>query len=249
MLEVDILGCGSSLGVPVIGCKCLVCKSESIYNKRLRSSIIIKKAETKILVDFGFDIKKQLVIADIDNLDAAVLTHDHADHVSGIDDLRVFSFINNGKALDLFVLETIAPRILNKYDYLFNTNRLKMNTIKSFERLTIGGVVMQFFPQIHGSIYSLGIRVDDFAYSSDISGISHDSEKYLYNLNSWVVDCIDYESNNNHSGLSRIIEWNKKYRPEKIYLTNMSHKIDYHKISTELPDTIKPLYDGFKLVF
>ena len=90
MLEVNILGCGSSLGVPVIGCRCPVCKSDSPYNKRLRSSTIISQNETKILVDFGFNIKEQLIKADIYNLDGAILTHDHADHVSGIDELRVF---------------------------------------------------------------------------------------------------------------------------------------------------------------
>lgn len=246
MLEIDILGCGSSLGVPVIGCKCKVCKSDSIYNKRLRSSIIIKKAETKILVDFGFNIKEQLIRANIDNLDAAILTHDHADHVSGMDDLRVFSFIN-GKPLDIFVEETIAPTIFHRYEYLFKANRLKMNLIKNFQELVIGNIKLQFFLQIHGAIQSLGIRVDDFAYSCDVSAIVPESEKYLYNLNSWIVDCIDYDPNANHAGLSTIMEWDKKYKPEKIYLTNMSHKIDYHKIITELPKHIAPLYDGFKI--
>ena len=90
MLEVNILGCGSSLGVPVIGCSCLVCKSDSPYNKRLRSSIIISQNETRVLVDFGFNIKEQLINSGIYHLDAAILTHEHADHLSGIDELRVF---------------------------------------------------------------------------------------------------------------------------------------------------------------
>lgn len=247
MLEIDILGCGSSLGVPVIGCGCQVCKSDSIYNKRLRSSILIKKAHTKILIDFGFNIKEQLVNAMVDNLDAAILTHDHADHVSGIDNLRVFSFINNGKPLDIFVEENIGPVILNRYEYLFESNRLKMNLIKTFQELTIQNVKLQFFSQVHGAIESLGVKVEDFVYSCDVSAIPSESEKYLYNLSVWVVDCIDYNPSSNHAGLSAIMEWDQKYKPKQIYLTNMSHKLDYHELLLKLPKHIIPLYDGLKI--
>ena len=131
MLEVNILGCGSSLGVPVIGCSCLVCKSDSPYNKRLRSSIIISQNETRVLVDFGFNIKEQLINSGIYHLDAAILTHEHADHLSGIDELRVFFYIH-GKPLNVFILESIAPLIFERYKYLFDSGLLKMNIVNEF---------------------------------------------------------------------------------------------------------------------
>ena len=246
MLEANILGCGSSFGVPVVGCKCLVCKSDSKYNKRLRSSIIINHNETKILVDSGFDIKKQLINAEIDYLDAAVLTHAHADHISGIDELRIFFYIH-GKPLDLFVPEAIFSYVVSTYSYLFDKKQLKINVIKDFETVKIKNAVLQFFPQIHGSIQSLGIRAQDFVYSCDISAIPLESEKYLSNINVWVIDCMSYKPTVNHAGLETVLEWNKKYKPQKIYLTNMSHNIDYHQIVTELPSHITPLYDGFKI--
>ncbi|MFK7968691.1 MAG: MBL fold metallo-hydrolase [Rickettsiaceae bacterium] len=246
MLEVSVLGCGSSLGVPVLSCKCLVCKSDSPYNKRLRSSIIITQNETKILVDFGFNIKEQLTNADISNLDGAILTHDHADHISGIDELRVFFYVC-GKPLDIFVLDSIAPVILDRYSYLFDTGKLVMNVINGFEEIKIKDIELQVFPQIHGPIKSLGIRVDGFVYSCDVNEFPAEADKYLYEIDRWVVDCMDYKSNFAHAGLEKVLEWDEKYKPRKIYLTNMNHNIDYHKIITELPSHIIPLYDGCKI--
>ncbi len=245
-LELNILGCGSSLGVPVVGCKCRVCKSGLLYNKRLRSSTIISEGETKILVDFGFNIKEQLVNADICNLDGAILTHDHADHVSGIDELRVFFYIH-GKPLDIFVSDSIASVILNRYNYLFESQQLKMIVISDFQEVKIKNTSLQFFPQIHGAVKSLGIRVGGIVYSCDVSEFPQESCEYLYNIDSWVVDCIGYESTFAHAGFRKILEWDEKYKPKKLYLTNMSHNIDYYQIINELPAHIVPLYDGFKI--
>lgn len=136
MLEVNILGCGSSLGVPVIGCNCSVCKSDSSYNKRLRSSIIINQNETRVLVDFGFNIKEQLINLGVYHLDAAILTHEHADHLSGIDELRVFFYIH-GKPLNIFILDSIAPLIFERYKYLFDSGMLKMNIVSEFQEIKI----------------------------------------------------------------------------------------------------------------
>ena len=122
-----------------------------------------------------------------------------------------------------------------------------MNIVSEFQKIKVNDVIFQLFPQIHGAIKSLGIRVEEFVYSCDISSIPDNSEKYLYNTKVWVVDCVDYKSNTKHAGLERVFEWSKKYGPEKIYLTNMSHNIDYHEIITKIPPHIIPLYDGFKI--
>jgi phosphoribosyl 1,2-cyclic phosphate phosphodiesterase len=246
MLEINVLGCGSSVGVPVVACKCSVCKSDSSYNKRLRSSIIIKQNETKILVDFGFDVRTQLINNDVYHLDGAILTHDHADHVGGLDELRIF-FLVHGKPLDIYVNESIAPQIFEQYNYLFADGKLVMHPINELQGLNIGDIKLQLFPQIHGPIRSLGVRVADFVYSCDVSAIPSESEQYLKNMDIWVVDCMDYKSTFAHAGLERIMEWREKYKPQKTYLTNMNHNIDYHKIITELPVDIMPLYDGFKI--
>ncbi|MGI4775331.1 MAG: MBL fold metallo-hydrolase [Janthinobacterium lividum] len=243
MLKVTILGCGSSLGVPVIGCKCHVCKSKLPYNKRTRSATFIDCDGTKILIDFGFEIRQQLIDAEITTLDAAILTHDHADHVSGIDNLRAF-YINHKKALNLYTDTETAFRVEKEYQYLFQ-GFLKMNPINFFELVTIGNAKIQFFRQHHSNIGSLGIRTGGLVYSSDVSDFPDESRQYLQNIEIWVLDCFGYGSDNNHAGLDKVLQWNQQFFPKKILLTNMRHEIDYYNIIAELPPNIIPLYDGY----
>ena len=245
MIQVTILGCGSSLGVPVIGCNCSVCKSTSPYNKRTRSSIFINNGDSNVLIDFGFDIKDQLIREGITRLDAAILTHDHADHVSGIDNLRVFPLIQE-KPLDIFTDSNTGQIIENRYKYLFNHNKLIIKPVDFFAKLKIGSLTIQLFKQYHGPINSLGLRIGDFIYSSDVNDFPEESKSFLYNSKVWILDCLDYKSNGAHAGLDKILLWNQQYQPKQIFLTNMRHTINYHKIVKELPDNIAPLYDGFK---
>ena len=246
MLKVSVLGCGSSLGVPVIGCDCKTCKSKSPYNKRTRSAIFIEHADTKILIDFGFEIREQLIRAGIKNLDAAILTHDHADHhVGGIDNLRAFSYFQK-KPLDVYVESASREAIEKRYEYLFDGSFLQAVPVDFYENIQIKTINIQFFRQIHASIDSLGIRIGNFVYSSDVSDFSQRSQKYLENIDVWILDCVSYESVNAHAGLDRVLEWNNKYAPRQILLTNMRHDIDYDQIIKILPENIAPLYDGYQ---
>lgn len=254
MLEVTILGCGSSLGVPVIGCNCQVCKSDSHYNKRTRSAIFIRSNQTKILVDFGFDIKHQLIREKIGDIDAAILTHEHADHVSGIDELRAVVFYQ-ARPLPIYTDKATMESLERRYNYLFSNNnqrhipqRLVPKPVDFFSKITVGDIEIQFFKQDHGPIDSLGIKIGDFIYSSDVIDFPAESQEFLYNAGIWVIDCLSYNSDDCHAGLNKILEWQKKYQPKQIFLTNMSHLIDYHKIIEMLPAGITPLYDGFKFM-
>jgi phosphoribosyl 1,2-cyclic phosphate phosphodiesterase len=246
MLQITILGCGSSLGVPVIGCSCSVCKSASRYNKRSRSSIFITDGKAKILVDFGFDIKDQLIREDIDKLDAAILTHDHADHVSGIDNLRVFKFLQ-GFPLEIITDKETADVIGQRYNYLFSKNILSLKSIQFFDYFQIKDLRIQSFKQHHDSICSLGLRIHNFVYSTDITKFSNGSEEFLHNIDTWVMDCLDYKSNLAHAGLDQVLKWDQEFQPKQIILTNMGHNIDYHKIILKLPPHIRPAYDGMKI--
>lgn len=243
MLQVTVLGCGSSLGVPVIGCDCTVCTSQSPYNKRTRSSILIEGKETRILVDFGFEIREQLLKAGVKRLDGAILTHDHADHVSGIDNLKAFSYLQK-KPLEIFTDYDTAQIIETRYKYLFNQEILIAKPIDFFAKLNIGSLNIQFFKQNHSYIPSLGIRIGDFVYSSDVANFPEESKPYLQNMKLWIIDCADYNATAEHAGLEQVLQWREEYKPERIFLTNMRHKIDYHEISKILPPNIFPLYDG-----
>ncbi|WP_375326456.1 MBL fold metallo-hydrolase [Candidatus Tisiphia endosymbiont of Nemotelus uliginosus] len=247
MLKVTVLGCGASLGVPVIGCECNICTSQSNYNKRTRSSIYIDDDNSQILIDFGFDIKDQLIREKIKKIDAAILTHDHADHVSGIDNLRVFPFIQN-KPLAVFSDHATISRTEARNQYLFAPEKLIAKPIDFFTKCTINTIEVQFFRQNHGSIDSLGIRIGDFVYSSDVSDFPVESNDFLQDIKVWILDCISYKSNDHHAGLDKILRWNEQFKPQQILLTNMNHFIDYHEIIKILPPNIKPLYDGYRLV-
>ena len=251
MLQVTILGCGASIGVPVIGCDCSVCLSNSKYNKRTRSAIYISDENSQILVDFGFDIRYQLLREKINALDCAILTHDHSDHVNGIDDLRVFTFMQ-GKPLEIYMNHNSAASLSKKYDYLFSNGLfdvgqvLLSKPVDFFDKIKINTIEIQFFKQNHGPIDSLGLRIEDFVYSSDVSNFPPESEEYLKDVKIWILDCMDYTSNKNHAGLDKVLEWQEKYKPQQVLLTNMRHTIDYHEIIKILPNNVKPLYDGYK---
>lgn len=246
MLKITILGCGSSHGVPVIGCKCPVCISDSPYNKRRRSSILIEKDDVKILVDFGFDIKQQLLDANIDRLDAAILTHNHADHVAGIDNLRIFKHIS-GRTLTIHTDYDTADAIKERYKYIIDAEEAKIISHDPYELSSIAGLPVQFFLQQHAEIDSLGIRIDDFVYSTDVRDFYDQSTKYLQGIDVWVVDCLGYKSNLAHAGLDRVLEWNVKFSPKKMYLTNMRDEVDYFEIQKHLPANILPCYDGLEI--
>jgi phosphoribosyl 1,2-cyclic phosphate phosphodiesterase len=243
---IKILGCGSSLGVPVLCCKCKVCTSELLHNKRGRSSIYISVNNTTLLVDFGFDIKSQLLREKISNLDYAILTHNHADHISGIDELRVFPFAKK-KPLQIITDTKTADSMEIKYSYLFKNDSLQTWKVGFFDKIELENITVQFFKQYHGNVDSLGLRIGNFVYSTDVSGFYKESEKFLYYIENWVLDCCDYNSLPNHIGLDNVLKLNTKYQPKRIWLTNMGHNIDYYDLQKSLPENIKPLHDGFIL--
>ena len=247
MFKVTILGCGSSHGVPVIGCKCAVCKSDSPYNKRRRSSILIENGDKKILVDFGFDIKDQLLDANVNSLDAAILTHDHADHVAGIDNLRIYKYLS-GRALPIYTDIATAKAISQRYKYMIDANEIKIIAHDSYDIVDIAGVPIQFFLQKHAEIDSLGIRINNFVYSPDVREFYDKSVKYLNDIDFWVLDCLGYKSNHAHAGLERVLEWNDRFNPRRVWLTNMRDEIDYFEIQEALPQNIMPSYDGLEIV-
>ena len=250
-MEIVVLGSGASMGVPVIGCKCEVCLSTNRYNKRSRCAILIKADDANVLIDCDFEIRQQLVESGIEKLNAIVITHEHADKISGIDDLRAFWF-KNGDVLDTYANVQTLQFLTTKFNYMFSQfflmrpygPFLKAHELKYHTPSKIGGIEMTFFPQDHGSTESLGVRVGNFLYANDIFSIPAESEEYFYNVEQLLIDCVDYESTFTHIGLEAVLKIVEKYQPKKVYLTNMSHKLCYEKLCDELPEHIRPSYDG-----
>lgn len=248
MAELTVLGCGSSIGVPVIGCKCNVCTSTHPYNKRRRSSVLIQNESTNILVDFGFDIKSQLIGAFIDRIDAAILTHIHADHSSGIDELTVFKILHNNIPI-LYSDKKTIDLITNRHEYLFNSGSLIPKAVDFYSNLNIGGITLELFRQNHGVIDSIGIKVGRILFSNDVVSYPKESIKFLENTDIWIMDCVNYEGAISHMGLEQVLELYYEYKPSKVYLTNLSHIFGYFELKLELPENIEPAYDGLKISF
>ncbi len=217
----------------------------------MRSAILIRDEETTILVDFGPDIKSQLLRHNIKKLDALICTHDHADHTSGIDELRVFGY-NANKPLKLYSNKITLDSLLKHHNYLFGPmgelpQPLEPIEIQNYDLLQIGKIEIQLFNQIHGLNMSLGLRIKNFVYSNDVTEFPDASKHYLKDINSWIVDCVAYNKTSAHSGLKEVLEWEKEFAPKEIYLTNMGHELEYNELKGSLPSHIKPAYDGIKI--
>lgn len=246
MIEITILGCGSSTGVPVIGCDCHVCKSDNPHNKRARSSILIKSKNTTILVDCGFDIRYQLLSQNVKNIDAVILTHCHADHIMGLDHLRIFATRQN-KPIPVYTDVTTIVSCTHMFAYMIILNQVEFHKVNMYDKRYINDIEIQFFKQIHAEVDSLGLRIKDFIYANDVGDFPKNSEQFLYNASDLVVDCKEYEDTKIHAGLSSVMKWYEKYKPKNVYMTNLSHKMEYETLNKETPQNFLPCYDGLKI--
>lgn len=246
-LRITILGCGSSSGTPVIGCKCAICSSSHSYNKRTRASIIVRAKNTNILIDASPDLRTQCLTHNIDKIDAVICTHAHADHVLGLDDLKSFRYINNTTLPFYSDLDTLT-HLKKIFGYIFDEESpyysLSTNSFNCFDKITIGDAELQTFRQIHGNGVTTGIRIKDFAYSTDLNILPEESFPYLENLDLWVVDCLAYRVSDSHSNLENTLEWIKKFKPKRAILTHMCHELDYEELKSKLPKNVIPAYDG-----
>ena len=249
-IEVTILGCGSSGGVPLIGNIWGPCDPNDSRNTRRRVSILVKKNKKTLLVDTSPDLRMQMLDAKVKDVDAVLYTHSHADHVHGIDDLRAFCWQRkDNKPLPIYSDQYTIDQITNRFDYAFENKygpavpSLAANTI-SIGNNTIQGVNVEAIKQIHGKGFSLGYRFDNVAYSTDVNNLPNESMEQLKNLDLWIVDCVRYEPHYSHSHFDQTISWIKQLKPKRAILTHMGHWLDYNDLKNKCPDNVEPGIDG-----
>lgn len=257
-LKVTILGSGASGGVPIIGNEWGVCDPNEPKNRRRRCSILIQSEKTTVLVDAGPDCRAQLLDADVSHLDAVIFTHPHADHIHGLDDLRWVN-VAMGAVIPAYGSAFTLEKINTNFGYVFapmdasrsggNFYKPCLEPIPVHDSARIGDIDFRFFRQDHGFSNTLGMRVGDFAYSVDVVQLDDNAFQALAGIKTWVVACLGPNPHPTHAHVDKVIEWAGIIKPEKVWLTHMSHLLDYATLERTLPDHIRPSYDGMELTF
>ena len=245
-MRVTVLGCGTSGGVPRIGNVWGVCDPSEPRNRRRRSSILVQSEATTLLVDTTPDMREQCLGIDLRHLDAVLYTHDHSDHVNGIDDLRGFTLLQ-GERVPVYANADTLRGLEKRFGYIFSTSKnypaiATANTIAG--PFTVGDIDVVPFQQIHGTMGSLGFRFGSFAYSTDVSELPEASCEMLQDLDVWIVDALRPKPHPTHTHLARTLGWIENLRPKRAILTHMTWDMDYQTLCRELPDGVEPAYDG-----
>ncbi|MFT3724667.1 MAG: MBL fold metallo-hydrolase [Hyphomonadaceae bacterium] len=261
-LQVRILGCGSSGGVPRIGNDWGACDPAEPRNRRSRCSILIRSwapgatEPTLVLVDTSPDMRDQLLAARIDRLDAVLLTHEHADQCHGIDDLRAL-VIRHRRRMPVHMGRVTADIIGQRFGYCFEGSGGYPAILDKEVDLEPGRVVriegrggpvdILSLAQDHGGIPSLGFRAGAFAYCNDVVRLPEASLERLGGLHTFVVDALRYTNHPTHASVSQALAWIERVKPRRSVLTNLHVDLDYQTLRAELPAGVEPAYDGLEL--
>ena len=260
-LRLTILGCGSSAGVPRVGQGWGACDPANPRNRRRRTAALVERigpdGVTTALVDAGPDLREQLIEADVKHVDAVLLTHPHADHTHGIDDLRPL-YLTAGRRLDILMDEPTALAVRNSFSYIFHMPKgSSYPPIATDLRLTAGSpcciegkggsIEATPFDLDHGDINALGFRFGALAYTPDVKRIPEESRRLLKGLEVWIVDALRYRPHPSHFSLDDALAEIEAMRPSRAILTNLHTDLDYEALLKRLPPHIVPAYDGMRV--
>ncbi|MFT4779500.1 MAG: phosphoribosyl 1,2-cyclic phosphate phosphodiesterase [Flavobacteriales bacterium] len=248
-MKVTLLGTGTSQGVPVIACDCDVCTSDDSRDKRFRASILITKDHQNIVIDTGPDFRMQMLSNKVQSLDAVVFTHEHKDHLAGLDDIRAFNFKQRQK-MNVYATAGVQEALQREFHYVFAPVRypgvpeIKLNTI-DLTPFTAGNI--QFIPiqVMHHKLPVLAFRVDDFAYVTDANYIAPEEFEKLKGVKYLIINALRIESHMSHFNLEQALEIIALLNPQKAWLTHLSHLMGKHQdIEKLLPENVEIAFDG-----
>ncbi len=246
-MKITILGCGTSTGVPMVGCDCRVCNSADPKDNRTRASILIETSGSRILVDTSPDLRLQSLREKIPGIDAVLFTHTHADHVNGIDDLRGFYLIHR-RTVPCYGSQETIEALCRKHSYIFTGAQngayaplLEPHAVSGHFRLL--GLMIQPVPLIHGYSPSTGYRIGNTAYLTDCSGIPDTSHALLENLDVLIMDGLRYKPHPSHFNIEEALHVVSQLKPGRAILTHLTHEVAYSDKS-RLPRGVEFAYDG-----
>jgi phosphoribosyl 1,2-cyclic phosphate phosphodiesterase len=253
-MKLRILGCGTSTGVPRLGSGWGACNPAEPRNRRLRSSILVDSDGERLLVDCGPDLREQLLAAEVDRLDHVIVTHDHADHCHGIDDLRPLAQAR-GEPMPLLARGDVLERLQDRFRYIFIDTRFYSAVAKAVPietDVTFGEAHLRFVDQPHGGITSLGIRIDEghasAGYAIDFHEMTGEMLAMYQGVDVWIADCLRRAPHPTHAHLDAVLGWARDLKVGQLLLTHLDNSMDYKALSAELPDWAAPAFDGQELI-
>ena len=251
-LKITFLGTGTSQGIPVIGSHHPVCLSSNPKDKRLRVSILVEWDNYTYVVDCGPDFRQQMLNAGITKLDGIIFTHEHADHTAGLDDIRPFYFKQGD--IPIYAHDRVINALKRRFDYIFETKNkyagapgVSCNEIDN-KPFDLGNLKVVPIDGLHYKLQVFGFRFKDFAYLTDFKTIENQEIEKLHGVKVLVVNALRENEHISHFTLSEALELIKKIKPEKAYLTHISHLLGFHdEVEKDLPDNVFLAYDNLKI--
>ena len=258
-MRVTMLGGGGSAGVPQIGGAdgfgdWGACDPNDSRNRRTRSSIVVEGPDGRLLVDTGPDLREQLISNGVPKVDAILFTHAHADHVLGLDDVRILNRLV-GRPLNAYATARTLAELEGRFDYAFKPWQpphffrpvLVPNTVEFGDTIEVVGLKLHVFEQDHGFMPTIGFRAGAFGYSTDVVKLDETALTILEGVDTWVVDCFQRRGHTTHANLEQVIAWNERLKPRRTILTHMGFDLDWAWLQKRMPPGIEAGYDGLIL--
>ncbi len=251
-MRVTFLGTGTSQGVPIIACPCEVCHSSDSKDQRLRSSVLIEIDDKILLIDSGPDFRQQMLRENVQRLDAIMFTHEHKDHIAGLDDVRAYNYVNK-KPMEVYAEHRVAAALKNEFSYAFAENpypgvpQINLNVIEE-NPFFIEDIKVIPIRGMHMYLPVLGYRIGSFAYLTDFNFINQKNIEKLSGVKTLVVNGLRKEEHISHFTIFQSLELIQKIKPKVAYITHISHQLGLHEeVSKELPKDVYLAYDGLQI--
>ena len=251
-MKITFLGTGTSQGVPVIACECKTCASQDPHDKRLRTALLFETESVTLLFDAGPDFRQQMLREKVNRIDSIILTHEHKDHIGGLDDVRAFNYKSQA-AIDIYSEDRVQKALRKEYSYVFSEiqypgiPKMRLNPIPE-HGFTIKGLEIKPVRVFHYHLPVYGFRIGNFAYITDANYIPEESKEKLFGVKYLVINALRKEKHISHFSLREALDFIREISPKKAFITHISHQMGHHaEVSKELPVGTVLAYDGLKV--
>jgi phosphoribosyl 1,2-cyclic phosphate phosphodiesterase len=249
------LGTGTSQGIPVIGCDCAVCTSQDVRDKRLRTAAMLTVNDKNYVIDTGPDFRQQMLCEKVQSLESVLFTHEHNDHIIGLDDVRPFNF-KQQKDMPLYLSHRVGEQLKIRFSYAFAENpypgspRLQLIEIDKTNTFQLEDMTVQPIEVMHGKLPILGFRFDTLTYITDCKTIEYKEWKKIVGTSILVLNALHHTAHHSHLSLSEALAMIAELQPERAYLMHIAHRMGKHsEVQATLPENVFLAYDGLKIHF